>query len=73
MPMPETPLYKNDSLIFWQANIRRTRKSPDMQPIAESASMQIASHFHFWLSIFAADFGHHAGAGLFIDYVSHSW
>ena len=73
MPMPKAPLYKNHSLILRQANIRCTRQSPNMQPIAESRSMEETPNLHFRLCILAFDARHHAGSSLFVDYVGHSW
>ena len=64
MPMPETPVHKDHSLIFLQHNIRRARQFSVADPIAQSPGEKILPYNHFRLRIPPLD-SRHAMVALF--------
>lgn len=71
MSMPVTPLNEHDRAVLRKNEIRLTRQLSVMQPITQSLTMQKASDQHFWLSILAANAGHHARPDRRSNYVCH--
>lgn len=57
MPMPETTVYKDHSLIFGKNNIRFSWKPSVIFSVPESLRKQVFSDKFFWFSILSTDSG----------------
>ena len=71
MPVPETAVNENCRLVFGKQQIWTTMQLFDMQPKPEAPFMHGLSQHQLRHSILALDPGHHAGAGGFVDNISH--
>ncbi len=60
MSMPKTTMNEYDCLVFRKHEVRRPRKSLDMQSIAEPKGVQVSSHHNLRPGILASDTGHHS-------------
>ena len=49
MPMPKATVYKNNSVIFFQNNIRLSREVLNIFSVSETMRKQIFSNYFFWL------------------------
>ena len=58
MSMPEAPIHEDASPIFPQHQVRMSRQSPMVQPIAETPTPQPPPHNHFRLRILRFDSRH---------------
>ncbi len=67
--MPEATIYKNNSLIFGENNVRSAGKSTVVLSISESFSKQRLSNYFFWLCVLSFDAGHIVTSCLFIMYI----
>ena len=63
MPMPETTVYKDHSLIFGKNNIRFSWKPSVIFSVPESLRKQVFSDKFFWFSILSTDTGHIIASG----------
>lgn len=71
MPVPETAVHENRSIVFGKQQIWLPRQLFDVQPKPEATFMHGLSQHQLRHSILALDPGHHAGAGGFVDNISH--
>jgi len=68
MTVPIAAMNKNYSPVFWQDDVRPSRKVLDMQAESESGPMKKPSDDHFGLRILPSYGRHHAAAsGLVYD------
>lgn len=67
--MPKAAVDKHDGVITRQNDIRLARQIGAVQAKPEPLEMQPAPHEEFRLRVPPANFAHHAGAGLFVEYV----
>ena len=58
MMMPETAIYKNNSLVFGKNNIRTSRKRSDIFPVSKSPRKKIFPNALFRFRVFAPNTGH---------------
>ena len=63
MPMPETTVYKDHSLIFGKNNIWFSWKPSVIFSISESLRKQVFSDKFFWFSILSTNTGHIIASG----------
>ncbi len=71
VPMPETPVDKDDRIIFWQDQVRFTGKTFVVKPVTESFSEKRFSYHQLWLGVLSTDAGHHAATRLLANNISH--
>lgn len=56
--MPKAAIHKNTSSVLPHHNVWFPGHTRMIQPIAESVSPQIATHYNFWLRVLSVDSRH---------------
>jgi len=69
--MPETPVYKNGGVVFWQYNVWLAGQLFGVEAVAEALCMQVAAYQHFGPGVGAADAAHVIASGSGGVYVCH--
>ena len=64
-------MYKDDSFVFWENDVRFTRQFFIVQFVTESLCMQKSSHQHFRFGIAASNPRHIVAAGNLIMHIGH--
>ena len=72
MTMPEATVDEDDSLVLAEYDVWRAGKFSVMQPIAETTSVEIASHQHLRLCVTGAN-SRHIAAPFFLALDIHAY
>lgn len=70
--VPETAVYKDDGLVFAQDYVRCAGEPAHVYPVAVTARVQVTTHEHLGLGVFALDTCHTSVSLLFGHLVCHN-
>jgi len=73
MLVPEATVYKHDSFVFWQYNIRFSGKCLVVKAIAQAAGMQELAYQQLRLGILSFNLRHVVAASSGGMYIGHSF
>lgn len=71
MPVPKASVHEEDRPVLRQHKIRLSGDTLGVQTVAKALRMQGSAEGKLRLRILSPDPGHHARAGLTVDYVGH--
>jgi hypothetical protein len=71
MLVPKAPVNENDGIVLRQYDVRSPRQVAGVEPKSETLAVQVAADQKFWISVLAANAGHHSASRLPIHDVAH--